>query len=87
MPYIKQSERKQFEKILGYLTKDFYKIGVGELNYLITMICKFYLKSNGESYRIYNDIMGALTCAKLELYRRKASPYEDSKIKANGDVY
>ena len=31
--------------------------------------------------------MGALECAKLELYRRVAAPYEDVKIMENGDVY
>ena len=28
-----------------------------------------------------------LECAKLELYRRVAAPYEDEKIDQNGDVY
>ena len=34
-----------------------------------------------------NAIIGALECAKLELYRRVAAPYEDDKIIENGDVY
>ena len=29
----------------------------------------------------------ALECAKLELYRRLAAPYEDEKRKETGDVY
>jgi len=33
------------------------------------------------------DAIGALECAKLELYRRVAAPYEDTKIAENGDVY
>jgi hypothetical protein len=32
-------------------------------------------------------MIGALECAKLELYRRLASPYEDLKIADNGDIY
>lgn len=32
-------------------------------------------------------MVGALESAKLELYRRKVSPYEDQKIEANGDVW
>jgi hypothetical protein len=86
MPYIKQEDRKQFDRILGYLTQDVYKIGVGELNYIFTMICKFYITSNKERYQSYNDIIGALECCKLELYRKKTGPYEDIKIKENGDV-
>ena len=32
-------------------------------------------------------LIGVLECAKLELYRRVAAPYEDDKIDENGDVY
>ena len=32
-------------------------------------------------------ILGAVECAKLELYRRAVVPYEKKKIKENGDVY
>jgi hypothetical protein len=35
---------------------------------------------------MYNDAIGALEGAKLELYRRYVSAYEDDKIKENGDV-
>ena len=33
------------------------------------------------------DVIGALEGAKMELYRRKISLYEDIKLKENGDVY
>jgi len=33
-----------------------------------------------------NDAIGALEGAKLELYRRVISKYEDKKIMENGDV-
>jgi hypothetical protein len=36
---------------------------------------------------MYNDVIGALECCKLELYRRMVAPYENTKIKENGDVY
>jgi len=32
------------------------------------------------------DRVGALRCAWNEFYRRKAGPYEDTKIEENGDV-
>jgi len=31
--------------------------------------------------------LGAIECAKLEFIRRVVSPYEDTKIASNGDVY
>jgi len=58
----------------------------GELNYILTMIINNYWQTNG-GYRAINDIVGALEGAKLEFYRRVAAPYEDQKIKENGDVY
>lgn len=59
----------------------------GELNYLVTMLVRSYLQRKGECYQTYNDIVGALECAKLEVYRRKISLYENLKISENGDVY
>ena len=43
-------------------------------------------ESGGESYSNYADIIGALECAKLELYRRGVGPYEDIAIAKNGDL-
>lgn len=59
----------------------------GELNYAITLMCWLYLQSKGVSYTNMNEVVGVLECAKLELYRRMAAPYEDTKIEENGDVY
>ena len=43
---------------------------------------------NGKvSYSLINEVTGALENAKLEFYRRVVVPYEDMKIKINGDVY
>ena len=59
----------------------------GEVNYLITQLLVTYLEYAGLSYSTINTLVGALECAKLELYRRIAVDYEDLKIKENGDVY
>lgn len=59
----------------------------GELNYLITEDIIQYLEENGLNYTTINTIVGALESAKLEFYRRIAGPYEDGKIRENGDVY
>lgn len=79
MPYIKPDLREA-------LLETLYPETPGELNYLITLICKRYWDRIG-NYQTINDIVGALECAKLEFYRRVASPYENIAIKRNGDVY
>ena len=80
MPYIPDERRQKLYDSLA-------PIKAGELNYLFTKVALNYLTLNGESYQSFNDIIGALEGAKLELYARKVRPYEDKKIKENGDVY
>lgn len=87
MPYIKMENRPKYEKALGEL------IGIlkaqpvegidGELNYIITRILK---ESYPLRYFNLNRAVGVLECCKIEFYRRVAAPYEDTKIKENGDV-
>jgi hypothetical protein len=79
MPYIKQEDRKELE--VGCVPKN-----AGELNYAIHLLISEYVKMKDESYQIYNDIIGALECAKLELYRRRISKYEAVKAEQNGDI-
>jgi hypothetical protein len=60
----------------------------GELNYAITRLVDAYLVRKGNiRYANLNEVIGALECAKLELYRRVAAPYEDQKLAETGDVY
>jgi hypothetical protein len=80
MPYIKQYLRDEIEN--GSIPID-----AGQLNYVITSLCNLYLEEIGKTYTSINEVVGVLECAKLELYRRIAAPYEDEKIKENGDVY
>ena len=85
MPYIQQSDRVRFEQLVK--TMNLVEIGsAGELNYLITQLTHAFLNHNKQSYQNYNDAMGALEGAKLELYRRSIAKYEDLKIEINGDV-
>ena len=58
----------------------------GTLNYIITRMVVWYLGKN-PNYERYNAAIGALECAKQELYRRQIAPYEDEKCEQNGDVY
>lgn len=84
MPYIKD-ELKDRNIILAHLRLG--KLTPGELNFYFTDLITNYLSSNGKSYQSINDIIGALEGAKQEFYRRIVVPYEDQKIKENGDVY
>lgn len=59
----------------------------GELNFQLTRLVDRYIVHYGKSYAVIAEAISALECAKLELYRRIAAPYEDDKIKENGDVY
>jgi len=86
MPYIKMIDRDN----LNSVTDAIQTVGLmnaGELNYLFTIIARTYLVDKGLSYQRINDSVGALEGAKLELYRMVAAPYEDNKIKENGNVY
>ncbi len=82
MPYIKKECRPEIDRILNYLDD----VNIGEMNYIMTKLCRKYIEENGESYVNYNALIGVLECAKLELYRRKVSNYENLKIMENGDV-
>lgn len=79
MPYIVQAGRKALEERRPQ--------SPGELNYMVTMLVNDYLAHYGKSYETINAIVGVLECAKLEMYRRIAAPYEDLKLLENGDVY
>lgn len=84
MPYINNGT------ILDFFEKKLIELRpmtAGELNYCITRICINFRNIHGLKYKTLNDIIGALECAKQEFYRRIVSPYEDEKIKENGDVF
>jgi len=79
MPYIDAQSRSAMDA--GMRPEN-----AGELNYLITQLIDQYL-GESLSYSTLNEVIGVLECAKLELYRRLAAPYEDRKLALNGDAY
>jgi len=81
MPYITKEERKTLE-----ISDNLEPGNPGALNYCLTQVVLSYLGPQPR-YRTFADAIGALECCKLELYRRIVAPYEDTKIKENGDVY
>lgn len=79
MPYVKQSDR------LGLIEEAYWGAETaGELNFVFTHFIVAYLEKHGKSYQRFNDIIGALEGAKLELYRREIAPL---KLHENGEVY
>lgn len=100
MPYIKTSDRETYENEIQALVKKLEQtageqttsVFPGHLNYIITSLIKrgydaaAKLDDFNLGYGDFNEIIGMLECAKLELYRRTLAPYEDKKIKENGDV-
>ena len=83
MPYINRSDRHYFDERI----KNIIIQSAGELNYIITMLIDTYIADHKKSYQTINEAIGVLECAKMELYRRIASPYENTKLEENGDVY
>jgi len=88
MPYIIKEKRERFEPVVSnlvaYLQEDIENVA-GNLNYVITVVLKRLIATN-KRYKTMNDLIGALECCKMELYRRVIGPYEDTAIERNGDV-
>tara|TARA_R110000824_G_scaffold5793_7_gene26660 strand:+ start:8168 stop:8449 length:282 start_codon:yes stop_codon:yes gene_type:complete len=89
MPYIEKKDRLTLDYSIESLAIRIstYDEIAGRFNYSISRMIDIILGQRGLNYANVNEIVGALECIKLELYRRIASPYEDKKIEENGDVY
>ena len=80
MPYISKEAREEL------FNRD--PENPGELQYLIAAMIGDYLADKGEySYNTLNDVMGALSGAQQEFYRKIVAPYEDKREMLNGRVY
>ena len=80
MPYITEESRNQIDE-------GAFPNNEGELNYMISSLLDEDLAEYGCNYANLNQVVGVLECAKLEVDRRMAAPYEDKKMEENGDVY
>jgi hypothetical protein len=87
MPYIDPCDRRTAPRglrdVLRFAAE---RAAPGGLNYLVTRLVVAWL-GKAPTYEQFNAAVGALECAKLELYRRMVAPYEDEKCAENGDVY
>ncbi len=88
MPYILQSKRNQIDNEINALAHAVERGGeftAGDFNYIVTKLMQHFVEINGKNYNNFNSLVGALDCAKMEMYRREIAPYEDEKIESNGD--
>jgi hypothetical protein len=85
MPYIAPEQRNRFAYLDSELENlcKYDKLSAGEMQYIIALMIKH---SRPENYQDMNDVMGALAGAQMEFYRQTVAPYEDTKIKLNGEV-
>jgi hypothetical protein len=89
MPYIVKEKRTTLDPAVERLADAFRELDddgnfAGNLNYVISRLLKtLYPAAN---YRRFNDMIGALECCKLELYRKRIAPYEELKEAENGPV-
>ena len=88
MPYIKQEDRDKYEPMLKTLKFNMKPdIKKGELTYLVYALGLEYIsKTGGDSYTSISTAISCLNDAAEELRRQHLNPYEDEKIKENGDV-
>lgn len=91
MPYIRKEDRVWCDGYIDGLVEGIDGMDdneiewAGQLNYIVSKIC-WDLFDQFPSYAQGNKIMGVLVCAAQEFYRRKMVPYEEKKIKENGDL-
>jgi len=84
MPYIKPEERWPLLDSINNLTELIDT--PGKLNYVIAKTLHNYLIRHKLNYTSINEVVGVLECAKAELLRVVAGPYEDQKRALNGPV-
>jgi hypothetical protein len=58
----------------------------GTMNYVISKLLHNWLIKKRLSYSVLNAAIGILECAKMELFRMVAAPYEQKKRLENGGV-
>jgi hypothetical protein len=87
MPYITQDDRKQYDQSLDDLgfCLDEYGYVAGHVTYVLYKILLRWWKKN-PCYDTICQIRGCLIGTLSELDRRFFFPYEDKKIRENGDV-
>ena len=80
MPYVTPNVRKLLDG--GCAPAD-----VGQLTYVLYKACLRYIDNpRGYRYQDLAEVLGSLEATQQEFYRRIVVPYEEQKIKDNGDI-
>jgi hypothetical protein len=88
-PYVDEDIRNDLDMEINALLRswrDRAGCNPGALNYIISRLLGAAFKHD-PAYRTINGLVGAVTCATLEFYRRVAAPHEGLAKQRNGDVY
>jgi hypothetical protein len=87
MPYITPDKRPAVDAVLQPLIEHIKALPMeeqdGTINYAVT---KLLNQVYPHKYFHFNRALGVLSAITHEFYRRAVAPYEDTKIKENGDV-
>lgn len=100
MPYIPETQRKIVDQAIEDLAAKVLEAAGGEgmavagpakvdgvLNYAFTRLMQKTLLAHERTYASMERAIGVFECAKLEMYRRVVAPYENTKVRQNGDVF
>ena len=85
MPYIQNRVQRMILNVIIYKNIEYLDCD-GRLNYFLAKLFQVLMQKKGMSYNNAQKFIGELECAKAEIYRRWIVPYEDKKMKENGDV-
>lgn len=91
MPYIHRDTRKEVDAAIDTLVESLQRVGgdenPGVLNYtLFATLVRLFGLTQDTNYGKIHLIDGVLSNVGREIYDRFARPYENQKIRENGDV-
>lgn len=94
MPYIKKKNRRTYDHLIDHLAVQLNALDSndelsGELNYVLFRLAGLLCQDDDDrqvNYARLAVVSSAFTEAQAEFRRRVMVPYEDDKIKENGDV-
>lgn len=81
MPYIPPARKKEIDN------HDAAPANAGDLTYVIQQALNRYLQVHGLRYQQIAEVLGAIEGAKLDFIERVVKPYEQKKLRDNGDVW
>lgn len=90
MPYLTEEDKHkvgvEVDRLTDYTNNLDIQNLAGHINYINFIVVRRWISKNGKKYFVFAAILGTLICCVLEIYRRLVAPYEEEKIKSNGDA-